>query len=92
MIVFNVGIDLTRQGGFTRLDQLEEELANYQELCFVLLEINPSPFNLIVNGEVRRPQLANFLAVMGNFDSATPFTPLIGSTLPMIHARIYAAA
>jgi sugar phosphate isomerase/epimerase len=68
MIVFNVGIDLTRQGGFTRLDQLEAELAYYQELGFVLLEINPSPFNLIVNGEVRRPQLANFLAVMGNFD------------------------
>jgi sugar phosphate isomerase/epimerase len=68
MIVNEIGIDLTRQGGFTRLDQVEIELANYQELGFRLLEINPSPFNLIVNGEVRRPQLANFLAVLGNFD------------------------
>jgi sugar phosphate isomerase/epimerase len=68
MIVFNVGIDFTRQGGFTRLDQLEAELAYYRELGFRLLEINPSPFNLLVNGELRRPQLANFLAVLGNFD------------------------
>ena len=68
MIVHNIGIDLTRQGGFTRLDQLEVELSHYWELGFRLLEINPSPFTLIVNGEVRRPQLVNFLAVLGNFD------------------------
>ncbi len=68
MIVHNIGIDLTRQGGFTRLDQLEAELAHFQELGFRLLEINPSPFNLIINGEIRRPQLANVLAVLNNFD------------------------
>lgn len=68
MIVHDIGIDLTREGGFTRLDQLEEELAHFQALGFRLLEINPSPFMLIIHGELRRPQLANFLSVLNNFD------------------------
>ena len=69
MIVRHIGTDFTRQEGFTLLDKLEAEMAHYQELGFCLLETNRSPFNLIVNCEVRRPQLANFLAVLGNFDS-----------------------
>ena len=67
MKLHDVGIDLTREGGFTCLEQLEAELAYYWQNGFRLLEINPSPFNLLANGELRRPQLANWLAVLGNF-------------------------
>ena len=63
-----IGIDLTRQGGFTQLQQLEQELDNFQRLGFRLLEINTSPFSLIVNDKLRPKQLQNFTAVLHNFD------------------------
>ena len=53
---------------FSRFRQLERSLAYSHELGFRLVEIDPSPFSLIVNGELRRPQLENFVAVLENFD------------------------
>ncbi len=64
----HIGISLTRTGGFSQLHELETDLEAYRQLGFPLVEIDPTPFNLIVNGELRRPQLANFGAVLKNFD------------------------
>ena len=66
--VRDVGIALNNPGPSSPLRQLEHSLAYFQELGFRLVEINPIPFSLIVNGELRRPQLADFLSVLKDFD------------------------
>ncbi|MFQ5406896.1 MAG: sugar phosphate isomerase/epimerase family protein [Anaerolineales bacterium] len=68
MKVNNIGIDLNRHGGFSQLRQLEQALEDYCALGFRMLEINPSEFGLIVNGNWRGPQLEDFQAVLRNFD------------------------
>lgn len=67
MKIRDIGISLELKGS-NRLHELEQELAHLQELNFRLVEIDATPFALIVNGELRRPQLENFLAVLRNFD------------------------
>jgi len=52
----------------SRPQQLERSLAHFQALGFRLVEINPSPFGPIIDGELRRPQLETLLAVLKNFD------------------------
>lgn len=63
-----IGIGLGGIGGVGRLQQLELALAHFVELGFDLVEIDPSPFSLILNGELRRPQLADYIAVLRNFN------------------------
>jgi sugar phosphate isomerase/epimerase len=50
------------------LDQLETELAYYYETGYRLVEVNPLPFHMIVYGQLRRPQLDNYVAVLKNFN------------------------
>jgi len=64
--VCDIGIALNSHS--SQLRQLERSLAYFHELGFRLVEIDPSPFSLIVNGELRRPQLENLVAVLENFD------------------------
>ena len=52
----------------SRLGELEQHLAYYHGLGYRLVELDPTPYALIVDGELRRPQLENLLAVLGNFD------------------------
>ena len=66
--VRNIGLSWVSQGSIGRLGQLEQDLAYFYQLGFRLVEINTTPFSLIVNGELRRPQLENFLTVLRNFD------------------------
>ena len=68
MIVRGIGIGVGGLGELLPLRQLEQALAHCQSLGFDLVEIDPTPFGLIINGELRRPQLADFLAVVRNFD------------------------
>lgn len=68
MRVHGVGIGLGGIGGVGRLQQLELALARFAELGFDLVEIDPTSFSLILNGELRRPQLADYVAVLRNFD------------------------
>lgn len=64
----HIGISGDSLGNSTQLDHLEQSLARFHDLGFTMVEIDPVPFSLIVNGEIRRPQLANFAAVLKNFD------------------------
>ncbi len=64
----NIGISLTRSGIGGQLSGLEQNLAALYETGFRMVEVDPTPFALIINGELRRPQMANFAAVLNNFD------------------------
>jgi sugar phosphate isomerase/epimerase len=66
--VNDIGIATDGPANSGLLRQLETELAYYDELGYRLVEINPLAFGLIVHGELRRAQLANYLAVLNNFD------------------------
>lgn len=63
-----IGISHMDPAGSGQLLQLESELAHYYQLGFRHVEINPSRFHLIVHGQLRLKQLANFAAVLENFD------------------------
>lgn len=63
----HIGISGDTIGSSARLKHLEESLAQFAGLGFTMVEIDPTPFSLVVNGEIRRPQLANFAAVLRNF-------------------------
>jgi sugar phosphate isomerase/epimerase len=63
-----IGVSLESLGSVRSLHDLETHLARLHALGFTLIEINPFPFALIINGELRARQLANFSAVLRNFD------------------------
>ena len=64
--VHDIGISLDIAS--SRLGELEQHLAYYQGLGYRLVELDPTPYALIVDGELRRLQLENLLTVLGNFD------------------------
>jgi sugar phosphate isomerase/epimerase len=64
----NIGIATDGPANSGLLQLLETELAYYDKVGYRLVEINPLSFGLIVHGELRRAQLANYLAVLKNFD------------------------
>lgn len=64
----HIGISGDSLGSSTQLDHLEQSLARFHDLGFTMVEVDPAPFSLIVNGEIRKPQLANFAAALKNFD------------------------
>ena len=64
--VRDIGISLDIAS--SRLGELEQHLAYYQGLGYRLVELDPTPYALIIDGELCRPQLENLLAVLGNFD------------------------
>ncbi|NLE43652.1 MAG: sugar phosphate isomerase/epimerase [Chloroflexi bacterium] len=66
--VGDIGICLDAVNSPSRLHELERSLGDLVALGYRLVEIDPTPFALIVNGEIHRPQLDNFLAVIRNFD------------------------
>ena len=68
MKINHIGIS---QGSFDRsssLASLETSLARFQELGYTCVEVNAVPFPIIINGELRPKQLAEFAAVLKNFD------------------------
>ena len=66
--VNDIGIATDGPANSGLLRQLETELAYYHEVGYRLVEINPLSFGLIVHGELRQTQLANYLAVLKNFN------------------------
>ncbi len=68
MLVRGIGLGVGSSSELFPLRQLEQALAHCQSLGFDLVEIDPTPFSLILNGELRYAQLADFLAVVRNFD------------------------
>lgn len=59
----DIGISLKTPGNAFTLGQLELALDRLRQLGYPLVEIDPSYFPLIINGELRQRQLANFVAV-----------------------------
>ena len=68
MQINDIGIATDGPANAGLFGQLETELAYYHEAGYRLVEINPLSFGLILHGELRQPQLANYLAVLKNFD------------------------
>ena len=64
--VRDVGIAL--DGAGSRLGELERHLAYYRELGYRLVELDPTPYALIIDGELRQPQLRRFTEVLRKFD------------------------
>jgi sugar phosphate isomerase/epimerase len=66
--VNEIGIAMSAPPGHRKFTRLEEALSWVQELGYRLVEVSIAPFALIINGEVRRAGLADFQAVLRNFD------------------------
>jgi len=67
MKIHNYGISLDTLGEFGSLQRLEQALTYYQELGYSLVEIDLSPFALVIDGNIRQPQLDAFCTVLANF-------------------------
>ncbi|MBN1584626.1 MAG: sugar phosphate isomerase/epimerase [Anaerolineae bacterium] len=63
-----IGINQAPISSRNAFQQLERQLAHFQSLGFSLVEIDITPFHLIINGEIHRPSLDTFLAVVRDFD------------------------
>lgn len=68
MHVSDIGINLDHVGSRSPLTDLERELGRSREAGFRLVEIDITPFHLIVGGEIHRQSVADFLAVTRSFD------------------------
>ncbi len=68
MSVYDIGINLDRIAARAKFRQLERQLDDVRSNGFRLVEIDLTPFHLIVNGEIHRPSLEMFLDVVRNFD------------------------
>jgi sugar phosphate isomerase/epimerase len=64
--IHHIGIPSDSLGGHHNLQDLEAKLARYHDLGYTLVELDSGAFPLIINGEVRKPQLADFAAVLKN--------------------------
>src|SRR5581483_9660755 len=67
MRIHNYGISLDTLGDFGSLSRLHDALAYYQELGYSLVEIDLSPFALVIDGNLRQPQFDAFRAVLSDF-------------------------
>lgn len=69
MIQINeIGIAMSAAPGHDKFARLEKALAWVQDMGYGLVEVSIGPFALILDGELRRRGLADFQAVLGNFD------------------------
>lgn len=68
MQIDHIGLAFSVQAGFGALGKLEEGLDHLGKLGYTLIEINPQPFAIIMDGQIRQRQLANFVAVLRNFN------------------------
>jgi sugar phosphate isomerase/epimerase len=68
MQIDNIGFSFSVAAGHGSLGKFEEGLGHIQALGYTLVEISPQPFAIIMNGELRRRQLENFVAVLRNFN------------------------
>jgi sugar phosphate isomerase/epimerase len=68
MQINNIGIAFGVSAGAQRFQRLEEGLAHLAGLGYRLVEMNPHSLAMIVNGAIRPEVLADFVAVLRNFD------------------------
>ena len=82
MHVSEIGINVDHIGSRRPLAALERELARSRDAGFRLVEIDITPFHLIVGGEIHRPSLDGFLSATRSFDLS--YTVQTGVTAPTI--------
>lgn len=68
MHVQEIGINLDTVGPQRPFEQLASQLDHFRSLGFRLVEIDITPYHLIVHGDIHRPSLADLVAVTGSFD------------------------
>lgn len=68
MKIHHYGISLDTLGESGSLERLHQVLGQFQELGYSLVEIDLSPFAIVVDGSIRQRQLDAFCAVLSNFD------------------------
>jgi sugar phosphate isomerase/epimerase len=68
MKINHIGISFGISAGPHRWQRLEEGLGAIADLGYTLVEMNPHSLAIIVNGQVRQDVLADFVAVLDNFD------------------------
>ncbi|MCB0080173.1 MAG: sugar phosphate isomerase/epimerase, partial [Caldilineaceae bacterium] len=68
MQINNIGIAFGISAGPRRWARLEEGLGWIADQGYKLVEMNPHSVAVIVNGEVRQDVLADYVAVLNNFD------------------------
>lgn len=69
MIQINeIGIAMSAAPGHEKFARLEKSLAWAQSMGYGLVEVSIGPFALIIDGRLRREGLADFQAVLSNFD------------------------
>ncbi len=68
MQIDHIGFSFSVSPGPGALRRLEEGLDHLRSLGYTLIEINPQPFAIIMDGQIRPRQLANFVAALRNFD------------------------
>lgn len=66
MHIQDIGFSFTPPAGLGILRRLEEGLEQLAALGYRLIEINPEPFAVLINGEIRQAQLQNLAAVLRN--------------------------
>lgn len=68
MKIDHIGLSFSASAGFGALRKLEEGLDHLRKIGYTMVEVNPQPFAIIMDGQIRPQQLANFVAVLRNVD------------------------
>jgi sugar phosphate isomerase/epimerase len=68
LTIRDIGMAVGVPGGRGKYRQLEGALGGVYDLGYRLVELSPAPFAIILNGELQRRQLADFVAVLEQFD------------------------
>ncbi|MEZ4837198.1 MAG: TIM barrel protein, partial [Caldilineaceae bacterium] len=68
MHIDHIGFSFSVSAGFGALRKFEEGLDHLSRIGYTMIEVNPQPFAIIMDGEIRPQQLANFVSVLRNFD------------------------
>lgn len=68
MNIAHIGFSYSVSAGFGALRKFEEGLDHLRSLGYTMVEINPQPFAIIMDGQIRAQQLADFVAVLRNID------------------------
>jgi sugar phosphate isomerase/epimerase len=66
MQITDIGVALTRPGGIHTLQDLEETLGQLRDMGYTLVELEPSAFAVIVDGQIRRERLDALAGVLRN--------------------------
>jgi len=68
MKIAGIGIDSSALGKTNQLNQFEHNLDTLVKMGYRVVEIGLEQFNLIINGEIKRPEFDNLKSLLKNFN------------------------